>query len=134
MTWSRRRIPVSAAVLLATLATACGRPEREGFLLQQDLGSASLSFPRPPRRTEIEIDQERRPAVLTHLSGFRWRGRVPRGARLVAGFAVPPAAWRRGAGLRVLVEVDDGSGRELVEVARSGGRPPQRWSHLEADL
>ena len=52
----------------------------------------------------------------------------------MAGCGVPPAAWRRGAGLEVLVEIDDGSGRELVEVARSAGGLPQRWSALTADL
>ncbi len=133
MTWSRR-VATPCVLLAAALLAACGGAEPEGFLLPADLGAESFSFPSPPRRAEIEIDQERRPALLTPSSGFRWRGRVPEGARLVAGYGVPPAAWRRGAGLEVLVEIDDGSGRELVEVARSAGGLPQRWSALTADL
>lgn len=128
-------------VLLAVASEACRRPGETGFLLSElvaspepPAGQGTLVFPRPPRRVEIEIDQERRPAVLTPPGGFAWRGRVPPGARLVAGFGIVPAAWRPGTMVEVVVEADAGRGREIVEVARSGGGEAQGWGGLTADL
>jgi arylsulfatase A-like enzyme len=149
MTWSDwsdrlRRAPVLA--LLACLAlTACGREAENGFHLlplvvekkltvTADVSSEGLSFSRAPEIRELEIDYERRPVVLTTTAPWRWRGRVPPGARLSAGVQTLPAAWKVIRGLRAVVAVRDGRTREILDVASTAERESPRWLDLEVDL
>ncbi len=145
---SRRRFlraalaPLLLVPALCSLA-ACGRHE-EGFHLLPlvvekkyavgDETPEGLSFPRPPELHELEIDHEERPAVLTAMSPWRWRGRIPPGARLNAGVQTLPAAWKVIRGLRASVSVRDGRTREILEVASTTEREEPRWLDLEVDL
>lgn len=102
--------------------------EEEAFAVAPDGGAeASLRLPGPPRLEEIEIDDERRPAVLLPEGTWSWRARVPEGGRLQVGL---------GGGdygpLEVTVAVREGAEREVLEVTRADhGR---RWLDFGVDL
>jgi arylsulfatase A-like enzyme len=147
MTWSERAraLAISAAFLpLAVLTASCGRGADRGFFLLPLVqaksyavgagGEDGLSFPRPPEVRSLEIDHERRPVVLTSMDPWRWRGRVPPQAKLVAGVQTLPAAWKAIQGLRMVASVRAGGEREILEVARATAGGEQRWIDFSADL
>ncbi|HEX7181297.1 MAG TPA: sulfatase [Thermoanaerobaculia bacterium] len=142
MTWSERLCALS--VLMAAFLAGCGQGAEQGFLLlplvqakRYAVGSGEgdgLSFPRAPELLALEIDHERRPVVLTAAAPWRWRGRVPPGARLFVGAQALPAAWKAVQELRVTIAVRDGGEREIVEVARMTREESSRWLDFSADL
>lgn len=141
------RAPLALAWLaLASIAlTACGRPD-EGFhllplvaeksyVVSRDEMPEGLSFPREPEVRELEIDHEERPVVLASAAApWRWRGRIPPGARLNAGVQTFPVAWKTVRSLRVTVSARDGRTREILEVASTAEREEPRWLDFEVDL
>ncbi|HYN20800.1 MAG TPA: sulfatase, partial [Thermoanaerobaculia bacterium] len=142
MTWSER----AAAVVALLLLCGCGR-EPAGFALHPLVGTKDftvvvseevpdgLSFARAPETTDLEIDHERRPAVLTAPGTWRWRGTVPEeGARLNAGAQILPAAWNAVETLEVRVVARDGKTREILDHARIARAAEPRWLNLHADL
>lgn len=142
MTWSERAAAVAVLFLIS-----CGcRREPEGFVLRPLVGTKhftvaasgdvpdGLSFARAPETTDLEIDHERRPVVLTVPGMWRWRGIVPEGARLHAGAQILPAAWQAVEALEVLLVARDGKTREILDHARALRQPEPRWLDLRADL
>lgn len=159
MTWSERarRARALAALLLGPLlatlligASGCGRAAEDGFLLAPLVvagryavgraGEDGLAFPSRPQVATVEIDHERRRAVVTGEGTWRWRGRVPEGARLVAGVQALPGAGA--VGLEARVTLRDGREREVLDVVRAASPPADsteaaagpRWLTLRADL
>jgi arylsulfatase A-like enzyme len=133
-----------AVALAAGLGLAgCSRPAREGFALRplvaaerysvgKDGEGPGLSFGQRPRLDTVEIDHERRRAVITGPGRWSWRGRVPAGARLVAGVQALPGA--SAGGLEAMVTLRDGREREVLDVARSRDPAAPGWLALAADL
>jgi arylsulfatase A-like enzyme len=132
-------------LLLASLAGGCGG-EPQGFLLLPLVQTKSyavghtpenadgLSFGRAPELRAVEIGHERRPAVITPPGSWRWRGRVPQGARLHVGVQALPEAWKKARGLAVPAVVHQGQEREILEVAYALARPDPSWLDFDADL
>jgi arylsulfatase A-like enzyme len=156
---SRPRPPVrrpTAALLLALglLAGGCGRSGEDTRLDLRSRVAAgqfqvegeppsphgSLVFRRRPELIAVEVDHEKRPAVLAAAGTWSWRGRIPEGAKLVAGAQLLPAAWRGVEGLEVVVTARDGDRREVLDVARvrrkegADGAGTMHWLDLGADL
>ncbi|HEX3131294.1 MAG TPA: sulfatase-like hydrolase/transferase, partial [Thermoanaerobaculia bacterium] len=143
MTWSRF---FGTLLLIFTLA-GCGR-EPEGFLLRPLVGTKTytvvrndvpegLSFEREPELTDLEIDHERRPVVLTSPGVWHWRGEVPEeGARLHAGVQLLPAAWAKVNTLKVSLIANEGGHdiSEVLDAARVRRVDDLRWIDLDADL
>ncbi len=144
MTWSEARL----AALVLLVLTGCGQ-KPEGFLLRPLVGTKTykvapdgtpggLSFAKAPELADVEIDHERRPAVLTAPGTWRWRGVVPEeGARFHAGVQLLPAAWQVVEGLDAHVVVSDARGgdlREVLDAARVRKPDEARWIDLDADL
>ncbi len=138
--------PVLALALAALSACA---PPPAGFLIPAgeasaapcggDCAAAGFEFSAPGEAAAVEIDHERRPAVVTGPDGWSWRGRIPAGARLALGVQALPASWRPEAPvearrLTVQVEVSGGGRREVVEVERALGEATARWLDLQVDL
>jgi arylsulfatase A-like enzyme len=136
MTWSDRARPL---LLVALLLAGCSGEKERGFQLDRAVMDGTVegfSFSRPPEVTELEIDHERRPVVLT-ASSWTWRGVVPPGASLHAGVQTLPAVWSAIRGIEAWVVASDGEERELLDVARVGPVPAgeePRWLNLRADL
>ncbi|HET9225470.1 MAG TPA: sulfatase, partial [Thermoanaerobaculia bacterium] len=132
MTWSR--------FLLLLLLAGCAR-KPEGFVLRPLVGTGSftvtreipagLSFPAAPEVSDLEIDHERRPIVLTRPGTWRWHGVVPENGDVHAGVQILPAAWKAVRSLEARLEVRDGDTREILDWARA---TEPRWLNLEADL
>jgi arylsulfatase A-like enzyme len=94
-----------------------------------------LTFPRAPEIHPLEVDNERRPVVLTPAEPWFWRGRVPAGAVLHAGAQALPAVWQAAHRLEIEITARDGRTREILDVAHSANRrQPQRWVDLDVDL
>lgn len=142
MTWFERL----GTLLLISVLAGCGRAP-EGFLLRPLVGTKSytvvrndvpdgLSFEREPELADVEIDHERRPVVLTTTGSWRWRGKVPEGARLHAGVQLLPAAWAKAHTLQVSLTADEGGHdyKEVLDTARVRRVDDLRWIDLDADL
>jgi arylsulfatase len=139
MTWSDRRRAIPAVLVLCALLAATGcRRGQEGLDLLRQVESRNyegLTFRRAPEIKVLEVDNERRPVVLTAPGSWTWRGRVPKGAVLHAGAQALPAVWQAARRLEVEVTARDGRTREILDVAHSANRrQPQRWLDLEVDL
>jgi arylsulfatase A-like enzyme len=102
--------------------------------LKVEPAAAGLSFPRAPEPVDIEIDHERRAAVLTTTGPWQWRGRIPAGARLHAGVQLLPAAWRVIRGLQVWVVARRGDEREVLDVVRTAEWRDPHWLDFTVDL
>ena len=143
MTWSDVARGIALAGLL--LLGGCSR-EPAGFLLlplvqaksysldASDSSGDGLSFPKAPEVRAVEVGHERRPAVLTTPGRWRWRGRVPEGARLHVGLQALPQAWAAARALEAEVVVRDGGRREILEVARATAKEDRAWIDFDADL
>jgi len=147
MTWSERARRVSIAALLVPAAWCAGcRRGVEGFdlvpLVQAKAYTVApraadgLCFPRAPEIRVLEVDNERRPVVLTPAGTWSWRGRVPAGGVLHAGVQTVPAAWQTSARrLEAAITARDGRTREILDVAHTANRrQPQRWLDMDVDL
>ncbi len=99
---------------------------------------APLTLPGEPRVEAVRIDHERRPAVLLPEGTWRWRTTVPEGARLQLGVGAPGAPGATAAGgLEATATLLHDGGREVLDVARSGGSGKggaPGWLDLGADL
>jgi len=93
-----------------------------------------LWFQQPPELLPFTFDGERRTAVLTSVDPWKWRGRVPRRGRLVAGVQIHPDAWQVVRGLRAWVVAAGDGEREVLDVARASAERRPGWLALEADL
>lgn len=142
MTWSDRLRALLAASLL--LLAGCRRGQEGLDLLRQvearnysisPQKKDGLTFRRAPELKVLEVDNERRPVVLTAPGSWTWRGRVPKGAVLHAGAQALPAVWQAVRRLDVAITARDGRTREILDVAHSPNRrQPQHWLDLEIDL
>jgi arylsulfatase A-like enzyme len=112
-----KRFSVGAA------AVAAGRGSRPG-----------LAFTRSPSLERIDVGRESRPAVITSVEPWAWRGRVPQGGRLHLGVQALPLGWQVAKALEIVVEVEANSGREVVAVGRKAKGDESSWLDLEADL
>ena len=137
----RRRCGWAAAALVALVA--CGRQPGDGFLLpprgaagplSAALSAARIEAAGTPEVATIEVDGERRPAMLTTTAGWRWRGRVPPGAFLTVGAAAIPPAWRAITGLTVTATATLHGEREVLQVARAKPKGKHGWLDLSVDL
>jgi len=132
-----RALAATAAVCLLAGCAKGRLPESFALPAAGVPGGAAaqgLSFPRPPEPAELEIDHERRPALLTTVGPWQWRGRIPAGARLHGGVQLVPGAWRVVHGLRAWVVAHSGGEREVVDaVSAKDGQNP-RWLDFTADL
>ncbi|HXU30865.1 MAG TPA: sulfatase [Thermoanaerobaculia bacterium] len=93
-----------------------------------------LAFTRSPSLERIEVGRESRPAVITSVEPWVWRGKVPPGGRLHLGVQALPLGWQVAQALEVTVEVQADAGREVVAVGRRPKGDDPRWLDLEADL
>ena len=139
----RRRLRWAAVAPALIVLAACGQQASDGFLLppRVDAGplrsaliAAGVEAAGEPELAEIEVAGERRPAILTTTAGWRWRGRVPRGATLTVGAAAVPAAWRSMTGLTVTAAAGIGGKREILEVARTPASGEHHWLDVSVDL
>ena len=140
----RRTLAACALALALIPLGACGRTEESFHLLPlvmekkyavaPDETPEGLSFARAPEVRNLEIDHEERPVVLTSPAPWRWRGRIPTGARLNVGAQTFPVAWKFIRGMRVTVSARDGRTREILEVASTTRQEAPRWLDLEVDL
>lgn len=112
-------------------ATLAGLVAEEAFAVGPGGAAASagaaLRLPGEPRLEEIELDDERRPAVLLPEGTWSWHAQVPAGARLQVGLG----GGDYGA-LEVTVAVRRGEEREVLEVARAASG--NRWLDFGIDL
>ncbi len=106
----------------------------EGLVAATVAGRPGLAFRRPPSLARLEMGLESRPAVITSVEPWAWRGRLPQGARLHLGVQALPLGWRVASALEVVVEVAAGEGREVVEVARREKSESPAWLDLDVDL
>ena len=153
MTWSdlaRRAILgcLCGLLLLAVCIVGCRRGElglslyplvqaKAYTVTARPEGVDGLTFPRAPEAVTVEVDHERRPAVLAAAAPWRWRGRVPPDAVLHIGVQALPAAWQAVHALEAVVTVhdeEDGREREVLAVARIRRRDPPCWLDVGADL
>lgn len=153
----RRRLGLPPIALLLPwllpllLLGACGGRLPEGFALLEEArraagpqgdgdgegepaGAPGLRFAHSPEVAAITVGPERRPAVLTTVDGWAWRGRVPEGGTLHAGVQLVPGAWEVIRGLEVRVTARSEGEREVLEVVRSAEREDPRWLDLSVDL
>lgn len=148
MTWSKRAPVGLALLILGAALAACGPRSETPF----DLGewvrakrfgvgaaavsdsAAGLAFFRRPSLGRHDVGRESRPAVITSVEPWGWRGRVPQGGRLHFGVQALPIGWQVARALEVVVEVKTGAGREVVAVARRAKGEVPRWIDFEADL
>lgn len=145
MTWRKRKaLGIALACSVAGL-TSCRPAPREALDLNKAVQAGAfqvpaamglgVSLPLAPRVASIEIDHERRPAVVTALETWRWRGRVPRGSvHLHVGGQLLPEVWSSAPGLGISVELVLGNTREILEVAQGRASEPQRWIDVDVDL
>lgn len=147
-TWRLSALALLPALgLILALTTSCGRPDEEFHLLplvaEKEYAVSSdtadeipggLSFAQAPEVLDLLVDHEERPVVLTSAAPWRWRGRIPPGARLNAGAQTLPAAWKVIRGLRITIAARDGRTREILEVASTTERESPRWLDVEVDL
>ncbi len=145
MTWSRGT-PLLIAVALAL--AACGpRPPSQldlGDLVRAKrfavgAGAVSgsrpgLAFTRSPALARFVVGRESRPAVITSVEPWVWRGRMPPGGRLHLGVQALPLGWQVARALEVVVEIECGAGREVVVVGRIQKSADPPWLDLDADL
>lgn len=135
-TWTR-----CGGLVLALSSLACRAPEPGAFDLfsaAARTGAATAArggfrFAAPPRLERVTIDGETRPAVVTTVAGFEWRGRVPRDARLHVGAQAIGGAAGDTAGLEVVVTAESEGDVEILAVLRAspGAR---RWLDGDASL
>lgn len=120
-----------AAGLLALLACRVSEPTTRVLSEELAVGAPGLGLPAGAQVADVTVDLERRPAVV--VSGgavWSWRVRVPDGASLVAGVALPDHA-ADAPPARVVVELQAGDERVMLEVTEASGK---RWTDLRADL
>jgi arylsulfatase A-like enzyme len=115
------------------LVAGCGGGGGGGFRLEEAVGGAdpAVALPGAKETAAVEVDDERRPAVVAPLAPWRWRGRVPPGALLSLGVARVPDGHAGGGTLEVQVDLVRGEEREALLVGRSAA---PRWIDLVADL
>lgn len=97
-------------------------------------GRPGLAFRRPPTVGRIDIGRESRPAVITSVEPWTWRGTVPPGGTLHLGVQALPIGWQVTQGLEIAVELEAGGGREVVTVARRAKSDAPSWLDFEAEL
>ncbi len=93
-----------------------------------------LAFTRSPTLERIDVGRESRPAVVTSVEPWAWRGRVPEGGRLHLGVQALPLGWQVAKALEVAVEVEGDAGREVVAIGRKAKGDEASWLDFEADL
>lgn len=88
-------------------------------------------MPADARVADVTVDLERRPAiVMSGGASWSWRVRVPAGAFLVAGVALPDRA-ADAPPARVVVELQGPDERVMLDVTEASGR---RWTEIRSDL
>jgi len=81
----------------------------------------------------VTAGAERRQAA-SGPAGWSWRGKVPRSARISAGFSLPAAAWSQVESVRGTLELRQGSRREILAQAALARSASPGWANLSADL
>lgn len=95
---------------------------------------SGLAFARSPSLERLDVGRESRPAVVTSVEPWSWRGKVPAGGRLHLGVQTLPAGWQVAKALEVSVEVEAEEGREVVAVERKAKENESSWLDFEVDL
>jgi len=146
-----RALPSSLLLALAFTVVgyqgvACrGGADQGGFELAAATAGREvpgLSLPGPaagmaaaPKLVDVEVGQERRPAVLLPAGEWSWRGVLPREGVFALGVAVPPGEGEGVEELAVTAELvlagRGGRVREVLDLARGDG---SGWLDLTADL
>ncbi len=126
---------------LVLLAACPARPPAAGFSMGDAVGRGDFSlapevapglvFTDEPHIRTVEVDHQRREAVIAPAGRWSFRGIVPSGGRLYVGVAA--LGEQKAIPGLFAVSVDSGDGPQIVEEIRRP-RAGKRWADFEVDL